>query len=291
MTPRDPVDQLLALDPNGRGIAGFFRPGGAREAARSLRRGARAIVTTGFVLEPGRGETDGPPGAAVLGRALRALGQRVRYLVDETTAPLMEATLKALAEPVDLDVVSRARAAREARDLVLRERPSHLVSVERPGRAADGDYKNARGRSVAALNAPIDEVFLRPPRPVVTVGIGDGGNEIGMGSVRVRLLKQGALMRKIASVVRADHLVVSGVSNWGAYGVVAHLSILARRALLHTPDEERRMVAACVEAGAVDGRTRRPEPTVDALPLEVHAAFVELLRALAGRQIEGGARS
>lgn len=236
-------------------------------------------------------ETDGPPGAAVLGRALRLLGKSVAYVVDDIAAPLIEAALKALGEPVEMVVLSRDEAEESARRRIFQVRPSHLVAVERPGRAADGDYRNARGGSVAAWNGPIDALFLAPPRGVTTVGIGDGGNEIGMGNVRPRLLRQGALARKIASVVRVDHLVVAGVSNWGAYGVAAYLSILANRPLLHTAEEEKRIVTACVEAGAVDGITRRREPTVDGLPLPAHIAMVVFLRALADREIRGGSLS
>jgi hypothetical protein len=111
----------------------------------------------------------------------------------------------------------------------------------------------------------------------VTIGVGDGGNEVGMGNVRARLARVGALMARIASTVTVDHLVVAGVSNWGAYGIVAHLGHLTGRRLLHTPEQERDLVNACVEAGAHDGVTRRREPTVDALPLEAHAAVVALL--------------
>src|SRR5207244_12006923 len=70
----DPVDHLLALDPGARGIGKFFQPGGACRAAQALRRARRVVVTTGFVVNAGVAEADGPPGAAVPGRALRALG-------------------------------------------------------------------------------------------------------------------------------------------------------------------------------------------------------------------------
>lgn len=287
----DPVDQLLALDLAARGIAGFYRPGGARAAARSLARGKGMIVTTGFAVGPGMAETDGPPGAAVLGRALRLLGKSVAYVTDDVAAPLMEAALKALGEPVELVALPHAEAVDSARHRVGDIRPSHLVAIERPGRAADGRYWNARGESVGAWNGPLDGLFLKPPRGLTTIGIGDGGNEIGMGNVRSRFLRQGPLARKIASVVRVDHLVVAGVSNWGAYGVAAQLSILARQPLLHTPEEERKLVTACVEAGGVDGITRRRVPTVDGLPLETHMAVVELLRTLVDQRIRGGSRS
>ena len=282
------IDHLLALDPGRRGIARFFVRGGAAAAARSLLRGKRALVTTGFSLGPDQPETDGPPGAAALGRALRALGQKVAYVTDEVTVPLLEAALGALGEPTTVITFGADGAPAAARRLLAAEAPTHLVSIERPGRAHDGDYRSARGESVRAWNAPLDALFLAAPRRVTTVGIGDGGNEIGMGNVRARLGRMGPLAHAIASVVKVKHLVVAGTSNWGAYGVVAELSCLAGRSLLHSADEEIRMVEACVAAGAVDGITRRREATVDGLPLAAHVGMLELLRLFAAPPRTGG---
>jgi hypothetical protein len=192
---------------------------------------------------------------------------------------------------------------RAAAELLERTRPTHVVAIERPARSRSGDYLNMRGHSVREWNRPIDDLFIvgrdgaasrskrgRPAlerrgsvRRPVTVGVGDGGNEIGMGNVRARLARQGALMARIAATVTVDHLVVAGVSNWGAYGIVVHLGRLSGQPLLHTPAQERELVAACVEAGAHDGVTRRREPTVDALLLDVHASVVALLGVSWGR--------
>ena len=342
----DPVDLLLALDPGARGIGKLFQFGGARRAAEALWGARRVVITTGFVVASGTAETDGPPGAAVLGRALRQLGADVGYVTDAVTAPVLAATLAALGEPKDVTCYPAGPDA--ARDTLERMRPSHLVAIERPGRAQDGVYRNMRGDDVSAWNAPLDDLFLlaqktrprdpsragvrssgrpgersqqgrpgersrarldrptrgtsrprgprynnprdnktrleRTPSRVTTIGVGDGGNEIGMGNVRARLKGAAALAKRIASVVRVDHLVVAGVSNWGAYGIAAHLGRLAGRLLLHTPDEERRIVGACVSAGACDGVTRRREATVDGLPLDVHAALVALLAVATQRR-------
>ena len=283
------IDELLALDPGRRGIARFFVKGGAAAAARALARARHTIIVTGFVVVPGAAETDGPPGAAVLGRALRALGQKVTHVTDRVTAPLVEAALGALGEPGDVTVFDAGSDARAAAQRLLRAvAPSHLVSIECPGRGRDGDYRNARGLSVKEWNAPLDELFLVAPRRIVTVGIGDGGNEIGMGNVHARIGRGSALLRSIASVVKARHLIVAGTSNWGAWGVVAELSRIAGRPLLHSADDERRMVDACVAAGAVDGLTRRPEPTVDGLPLAAHIGILELLRLSEAPRRAGG---
>jgi hypothetical protein len=279
---RDPVDHLLALDPGARGIERFFQPGAAARAAQALQRARRVLITTGFVVDSGTAETDGPPGAAVLGRALRRLGAEVRYVVDDVTAPVLAAALDALGEPTD--VMRYPAAANAAGEVLAAERPSHLVAIERPGRARDGAYRNMRGVDVSDWNPPLDELFVLAhkqrtrvrSRNVITIGVGDGGNEVGMGNVRARFARRG-LAARIGSVVRVDHLVVAGVSNWGAYGIVAHLGRLAGRPLLHAPDDERRLVAACVKAGACDGVTRRREATVDGFALDAHAAVVALL--------------
>jgi Domain of unknown function (DUF4392) len=276
-------------------------------AAEALVGAGAVLICTGFVVADGMPETDGPPGAAVLGRALRRLGARVRYTSDPAVLPTLEATLRVLDEPLDLFAYPDGSDA--AAEVLQREQPTHLVAIERPGRGPEGDYLNARGVSVATWNRPLDEMFVccsgvrqpgsrrrwavrggrgaarpanprrRPPLVVrpVTIGVGDGGNEIGMGRVRAQLVREGELMARIASVVDVDHLVVAGVSNWGAYGIVAQLGRLTGQRLLHTAAEERRLIDACVKAGAVDGLTRRNEATVDALDADTHAAFVALL--------------
>jgi hypothetical protein len=332
----DPIDHLLALDPGRRGIAGFFRPGGALGAAEALLDARRVLIVTGFVVAEGRPETDGPPGAAVLGRALRRLGAQVRYTSDPVVLPALEGSLGALGEPPDVFAYPEGPDAAAA--VLARERPTHLVAIERPGRGRGGDYLNARGLSVAGWNRPIDEMFLlarraggpraasgagrsrggaragrtgaragrtgvSEPRPsktghlrfkpasrLLTIGVGDGGNEIGMGSVRTQLAREGELIARIASMVAVDHLVVAGVSNWGAYGIVAQLGRLTGQRLLHAPTDERKMIDACVAAGAVDGLTKRPEPTVDALDADTHAAVVALLGLPWGELPRAGAR-
>ena len=61
--------------------------------------------------------------------------------------------------------------------------------------------------------------------------------------------------------------------------------------LLHTPAIERRLIQACVSAGASDGVTRRREPTVDSLGADIHAAVVDLLRLASRSGIMGGGRA
>ncbi|MGH7644810.1 MAG: glutamate cyclase domain-containing protein, partial [Gemmatimonadales bacterium] len=214
--PQRMIDRLLSFDPGGRGIASFFVPGGAARAARALRRAKRVLLTTGFSLGPGLPETDGPPGTASLGRALRALGAEVTYITDAASLPPLQAALAVLGEPTQvLTFHAGGDATLTARRLLAEHAPTHLVAIERPGRTRGGAYLSMRGEPVGEWNAALDELFLQAPRRVVTVGVGDGGNEIGMGALRARLSRAGARIAKVASVVPARHPVVAGVSNWG----------------------------------------------------------------------------
>jgi hypothetical protein len=158
--------------------------------------------------------------------------------------------------------------------------PTHLVAVERPGRARDGGYYNARGGDVGGVNAPLDALFVRPPSGVVTVGVGDGGNEIGMGVVRARVARDVPNGARIASVVRTRYLIVGGTSNWGAWGLTAHLALHAGADLLHTVAEEMRLTRAMVRAGGVDGLTGVRQPSVDSLPLALHGSMLRTLGEL-----------
>ena len=274
------IDHLLALDPGRRGIARFFVRGGAEAAARSLARAAARVLTTGFIVAAGQPETDGPPGTAVLGRALRLLGHKVTYVTDAVTVPALEASLDALGEPRDVVTFDGAPdEARAARRVLESESPTHLISIERPGRARDGDYRNARGVSVKAWNLPLDALFLAAPRRVVTVGIGDGGNEIGMGNVRARILRTRARFARHhlggqgPPPRRRRHVELGRVGRRGR-------AVAARRP--STPSLGRR--GASDGGGLRRGRRRRRaragerEATVDGLPLAAHIGMLELLR-------------
>ena len=61
---------------------------------------------------------------------------------------------------------------------------------------------------------------------IATIGIGDGGNEIGMGKVRQRVIDHIDHGPNIASSVATDHLITAGVSNWGGSALAAALFIL-----------------------------------------------------------------
>ncbi|XP_076604540.1 D-glutamate cyclase, mitochondrial isoform X2 [Chaetodon auriga] len=107
-------------------------------------------------------------------------------------------------------------------------RYDHLVAIERSGRAEDGNYYNMRGVNVKYLVDPIDNLFIaaKDVPGITTTGIGDGGNELGMGKLKEKVKAQMPNGSLIACDVPADYAITAGVSNWGGYAVACGLYLL-----------------------------------------------------------------
>jgi hypothetical protein len=111
------------------------------------------------------------------------------------------------------------------------------------------------------------------------VGIGDGGNEIGMGNL-IDVIPSVESLPDDPAVSRVDRLIIASVSNWGGYGLTAALSQIASENLLPQANDEARMVQGMVEAGAVDGTTGDAVPTVDNFSMEENGAMLARLHSL-----------
>jgi hypothetical protein len=248
------------------------------QAARLLaERAGVVLITTGFyILKTGTPETDGPPGAVVIGQALERLGRKVLYVTDRTSALLM-GELTTPAQVLTFPVADDLASVRFAKEVLDRHEPALLVSIERCGRTAKGRYLNMRGLDVSAETAQVDFLF---EGLIPSVGIGDGGNEIGMGNVADAVAASGKLVSD-PCVTRVDRLVIASVSNWGGYGVIAALSSLVGRDLLPTIEEERRLVERTAALGAVDGTTAEADGKVDGFEPAVTAEILTDLRRLA----------
>ncbi|MGH7048364.1 MAG: glutamate cyclase domain-containing protein, partial [Stellaceae bacterium] len=163
---------------------------------------------------------------------------------------------------------------------------THAIAIERCGRSADGRPRNMRGEDIAAHTASLDELFAAGPWD--TIAIGDGGNEIGMGALPRELIAQHVAMGEtIACVTPAHHLIVAGVSHWGAYALIGALAAVRRdwqSGMLGALDEslDRRVLEATLADGpAVDGVSRVRAQTIDNLDLGTHHQKLRQIRALA----------
>jgi hypothetical protein len=260
-------------------------------AARALAKATSVGLITGFFVPRGdvtAPETDGPVGTALLAAALAACGVPARIAVDTPCADAVRAAVEAAGGGVEVDEVAvhdhggLERLAGEWRRAGI----SHAIAIERCGRSPDGRPRNMRGVDVSPWTAPLDDLFIGGPWR--KLAIGDGGNEIGMGKLPggliARFVPNGA---SIACVTSCDHLVVAGVSNWGAYGLMAALAVLRPDwspaiARFLTAERDLAVTRATVEqAGAVDGVTARRESTVDGFGPEIHGPLIDNLGRIA----------
>jgi len=266
MTPDEKLAAILAAvqtDPGGRGLAkdpddNLFTAsaGDFAAACRSLaeKKQPAVLVGTGFYIPgatPPTFETDGPLGSSFL---LRALSHLDGECIPVAERPVLEAIVKAVG-PYNLSV---------------KKRPTYAIWIERAGPATDGKCYTMRGLDITAhLKDEVIKLACQIP-PFTTIGIGDGGNEIGMGKIPhetiVKNIPNGDL---IHCRVPTDHLIVCGVSNWGAYALAAGIYVLRGvkpPADLFDPDREREILEVMVREGPlVDGKTGRQEATVDGL--------------------------
>ncbi len=158
----------------------------------------------------------------------------------------------------------------EAFKALYHYQPDAVLSIERPGQAADGGYYNMRGESISARTACFDTFINNAKCP--TIGIGDGGNEIGMGNITEALKG----LDIVSATTRVDELLIADVSNWGAYGILAMLSVMNEIDLLASV-KPREILEYLSNLGSVDGVTRQNELTEDGLdPCEGEAVLLQL---------------
>ena len=234
-------------------------------------------ITTGFyILSAGSPETDGPAGAIAIGNALQALGHKVTYITDSYTTPVLRGMLEDGTEVVDFPIADIEVSRNVTAEILARLDPSLIISIERCSRTNDDAYLNMRYVDITPHTARLDYLF---EAGIPSVGIGDGGNEIGMGNL-VEFIPQVETLPNDPAVTKVDRLIISSVSNWGGYGLVAALSKLAGRNLLPTVESETVLIKRSVDMGAVDGTTGDHSYFVDGFTTEENGELLARLHAL-----------
>lgn len=279
----------------------------------------RAAIVTGFFVPhatPAAAETDGPPGAVLLAAVLLASGIDTVVVTDENCHSAVAATARASGYPASRVLAAPLIAAAWIEDW-LREAAcdglTHLISVERvgPSHSQDSLMQQVRPRP-RALQPLVDDFRARVPSDcwnrchnmrgniiddhtgdlhllferlahhcprARTIGIGDGANEIGMGTIPWEELwprLRGEHACRIPCRIAAHWNILAGTSNWGAYALAAAVALLRGQTPLLEDWTSARHLAVLehlVSQGpAVDGVTGRQNPTVDGLSF---AAYIE----------------
>lgn len=271
----------------------------ATELRKRVSPGDTVLMLSGFIMRGyGLPETDGPIGAAVLARALAlGLGAIPVGVSEESVVSCMRACFAAAGLiPAPMDEIRSGRnrcaftgfpvdrrdAEKAAVELLDQLQPRAVVAIERPGAGRDGHYHGGGGFEISSFTAHTDALFAEAKRRgIFTIGVGDLGNELGMGAVSEIVRAEVPLGDVIAAEQAADVAVVANISNWGAYGVAAVLAALVGNDMaFHDGDEELRLIEACVNAGAIDPVGGMLRLHVDGTDARTNAAMVDLLRSL-----------
>ena len=183
----------------------------------------------------------------------------------------------------DLIAIERVGPSHTAASVVSQQRSVELTAEEferRVPREHQDHCHNMRGEIIDRLTAPLHRIFdlaaMLPARPVTT-GIGDGGNEIGMGSLAWEEIAgrlKGPQADWLPCRIATDSTILAGVSNWGGMALAAAVAALAGRpeiARAWTRERQVEVLERLVAEGpSVDGATRRREATVDGLGMELY---------------------
>jgi hypothetical protein len=263
-------DILVARNPRGmKTVQSHLEAGYCLRAARMLQscRG-NILIGTGFPVVK-TFETDGPVGAIAMYEAFEKLGATPTIVCGRPLSLALAAHYRVH----EIRVGDHDQREQEALEALQTLQPEAIISIERPGQAADGGYYNMRGESISEDTACFDTFMDLSECP--TIAIGDGGNEIGMGNVAMALRD----LNIVPATTGCDELIVADVSNWGAYGLISFLSVWNQRDFLAeiVPLDTLRYISML---GSVDGVTRVNQLTEDGLdPSEGESVLRELRQA------------
>ncbi len=241
------------------------------------------------------GENDGPLGAVILAEALARLGHRITIYTDPPAAPPIESLIKS--RGFDASCVHLRLHDIKQQDIIAQS-IDLAIGIERHGGNPKGNLYGVTGLPRHPFRSNVDHLFTTMAQiGKATLGVGDGGNEIGFGKVynvlceripEFNLKETTECGEGIFTVIPADVLLVGTSSNIGCYGIVAALALkYGKSNLCHTAEAERAIVAEGVELGLTDGGSGQVIEAIDGIPVTDNAAVVQLMKAIVLRALAG----
>jgi hypothetical protein len=223
------------------------------------------------------GEIDGPIGTVVLGNVLGALGHKTEVLVEDHLVPLIDALSQKGAGHVKAIPVSSVTV-----DQVIGSW-SALVSIERIGVAEDGRRHTIVGTPFEGgytIGDAIVEGMNAAGKP--TIGLGDGGNEIGFGKILESVGRASPHPDAWTTTATKQVLPVC-VSNLGAYGIATSLAVMHERLdLVPTSQHVEELIRLANSMGCLDGGMVDPDFIGDdGIPMVGIAAYIDLMGVIA----------
>jgi len=291
----------------------------AQKLIEQVKKDDSVIIVDQFAYRPNMpyGETDGPLGVASLARAIRfGLGalpvlvtgpndiEAARFTTKAAGLNVLEYTRarqfkSAVAGEITFPCTDEKESKKIAANIIEECAPKAIITVETVGPNKKGVKHSGAGYNVEAEDKLpyLEQLFYEASaRGVLTIGVIDRGNELGSGTIEeeVRKITPYANVCRCpcgvggACVVKTDIVFPASVSNWGAYAITAMVGYLLKKPdILQDEDTERRMLEACIMAGAVDGIAGQPIMAVDGIGLKGQLGIVNLLHAIVENGLKG----
>jgi hypothetical protein len=257
------------------------------------------IVTGFFIEEAGQAETDGILAAAQMAFFFKLAGVECCVTTDKHCEAVCRAALSEVGCDDKLEVVGDN--VEDVVNLIVQWAAAdvtHAISIERPGPSfRDSKPYNMMGQEIIHC-APLHLLFSTGSWK--KIGIADRGNEIGSALLPSHIIVDDIRNgHQIACRTPADHLLISRVSNWAGYALIASVALLGHndwpKSLIRALDSKllEKTLKRMAVAGAVDGITLvcdHNDPTVDGLPIPDHVTmttkFLNAVKhAVAGRSL------
>ncbi len=321
------IDCLVTTDIPNRGIIGKIYSEARRinknnplayTAAKllndKLKKGSLVYIATGWANRPDVNneiwENDGPPGAVALARSLVIAKKAVPIILTENvfTSQIKEMLKVIDIQPLNLNEaiinsnspfpvaavgvdsfpINKEDALSKAIELINIDKVEAVISIEKGGMSEKGEIHMSSGRKTTGQTSKIDFLINEAKKEnILTLGIGDGGNELGMGNIKPFILKNFPHLKRCicgcASTIVPDNivnlLITSAVSNWGAYAICACLSHLnSDLYIMHNQEMEKELMYISRQIGLIDGQSGFTSVSVDGISLEANMAITTLLR-------------
>ena len=284
----------------------------AEKLIEYVSKGDVVLILTGAGLKPilPEGENDGPPGAAALARVLyRGIGAVPVYVLEQHHTRPVVASSQSLGLMIkdfhDAKTYRLGAAVENApplqegvpdwvEDVLERYDPKAIICTERIGPGKNGVMHSATAMPLPSFDptpgAAVDTSPLveeATKRGILTIGVGDHGNEIGFGAIYdtvVELIPKGDVM---GATTPTDIVFPAMMSNWGCYGIEAALAYLLKKPeLMHTAIQEERLLRDCLNAGGLEAAFCTTEFFVDGLEGETSMAVVQILGNIVRKNLE-----
>ena len=171
-----------------RGIAKLYIPGELVKAALVLSHSSTVAVHFGFPCNTNEkfpDETDGPPGAVAIGRALQALGKKVTFIASSYHVELVRELVRkflgnevTVAEFTPLRTHGPDKVGIASEEFLFHDGGNQtspkfdaLVAIEATSRTEKGCYMTMKGRDLSGIckDSPVDELFIQGTSAILNI--------------------------------------------------------------------------------------------------------------------------